>query len=299
MRSIRIVVAGLSLICAGATTAHTQPVPILGSDPMRGLAIDAIEAVGLEEELVYAGGLSGTAENVLVNGNPPPNGPKLQNIVHSAQTLPPDRIEALLAQGAEPIQTAIALDGVAIWVRADQSPQNISIPVLRDIYLCTIRDWNQVPNSGRSGPITPLCHYNRLSATSELFRSVLGITSFGSCVSCITSNMTDTIAQRTATHPNDIGYASLAAQRAGNRALAVGQTNSGPFVLPSEANIRAFAYPLTRRLFVHHLTGSREPTAAEQALLDFTFDPDMFDPIVEANQLVTCDVDAAGERDCP
>jgi ABC-type phosphate transport system substrate-binding protein len=99
------------------------------------------------------------------------------------------------------------------------------------------------------------------------------------------------IAAHTSTETNAIGFAGRSATRSTNRPLALAAGSAGPFIAPTTAAIRDFSYPLARRLYMISVSDGREPSDAEQALLDKVTDRSFMDPILEANDLVTCPPD--------
>src|SRR5262245_33141479 len=212
MKSVRILAAAALLASAVSATAEAQPAELRGSDTLFGVVTDAINASDLGDQLIYLGGGSGLGETALVNGN--------QNIAPMSRALSPAAIEALLSQGATPVQNVIGLDGVSLYVQATEAVQDISIPTIRDIYLCNITDWSGVPGSGKTGTIA-VYRRNDDSGTTDVFRSLIGITTFGDCVVPLAT--TEDIADVTSTDPNAIGYSGLSGLRPDqNKALSVG-----------------------------------------------------------------------------
>lgn len=277
MSFVRILAFAAALASAAAT-AQAQPAELRGSDTLFGVVTDSINQSNLQDDLVYLGGGSGLGESALVNG--------AQNIAPMSRSLNPGPIEALQNQGADPIQSVIGLDGVSLYIRATEPLQDISIATIRDIYLCNITDWGAVLGSDKSGPIA-VFRRNDASGTTDVFRTLVGISAFGSCVTELAT--TEAIADVTSTDPNAIGYSGLSGLRTDqNKALAVRSSDGGTSIPPSTTTIRNFSYPLSRRLFVNWVTGARAPTTAEQALLDNMLDRDFMDPILIANEFVTC-----------
>lgn len=276
------------VLAGAASTASAQPAQLQGSDTLFGLITDAISESGLDADLQYTGGGSGLGEAALVNGT--------QNIAPMSRALSVNAINSLNEQGATPIQSIIGLDGVSLYVRADQSVNEISIADIRAIYTANqgaCLDWSQIPNSGKTGPIVAY-RRNDASGTTDVFRTLVGITAFGNCVTVLAS--TEDIAERTSTEADAIGYSGLSAHRTGteeeplpaNKPLAVQRAAGQPFVAPSTETIRDFSYPLARRLYVNWVTDGRFPTVAEQALLDNLLDRTFLDPLLVEHEFVTC-----------
>lgn len=280
--SIAGVVAGLTV---AASSAHASPADLHGSDTLFGAVTQAITSAGLDSFLHYLGGGSGTGESGLVTGS--------QGIAPMSRALSTSAINDLLNQGVTPVQSVIGLDGVSMWVRSTSTATAIDIPTIRGIYLCNITDWSSVPNSGKTGAITVYAR-NGLSGTTDTFKTLIGglpatvngNANWGTCVHEV--DTTDDIATHTSTEAGAIGFAGLSAGRAGNKALAVAVTATSTPVAPSQTTIRNFSYPLSRRLFVNSVADGRFPSDAEQALLDAMLDRSFMDPILIANEFITC-----------
>ncbi len=285
MKNLTVVglVAGLT---AAATAAHAQTAELRGSDTLFGVVTDAINTAGLDPVLRYVGGGSGGGETAMVNG--------AQGIAPMSRALSANAISALQGQGVTPVQSVIGLDAVSMWVKADSGAMSIDIPTIRAIYSCQITDWSQVPNSGKVGTISVFAR-NGLSGTTDTFKTLIGglpattngNANWAACVHEVAQ--TTEVADATSTDLNAIGFSGLSAGRPGaNRALAVAANATSTAILPTEDNIRAFSYPLSRRLFVNSVSGGRTPSADEQSLLDVMLDRSFLDPILVRNEFVTC-----------
>jgi phosphate transport system substrate-binding protein len=270
----------LAFAVVGATglTAHADPFGLRGSDTLFGAITDAINQSGLADQLQYLGGGSGLGESGLDAGT--------QNIAPMSRALKDAVIEDLQNQGVTPVQNVIGLDGVSVYVKADNAATQIDIPTLRAVFTCAITDWSQIPGSNASGPIA-VFRRNDDSGTTDTFKTLVGISSFGACVTPLAT--TEAIAAQTSSDPTAIGYAGLSGERPeANKPLAIGATADGPFVAPAQDTNRDFSYPLARRLYLQVASGARVPTEAEQALVDRVLDRSFFDPILIANEFVTC-----------
>ncbi len=287
--AIAAIIAGSTLAAGAAITAQaaTGPAQLRGSDTLFGAVTDAVNQSGLSTEIQYLGGGSGLGEAGLRAGT--------QGIAPMSRALSSAAIEDLQNQGVTPVQNVIGLDGVAVFVKAtDASVTHIDIPTLKAIFTCTITDWSGVPGSGKTGPIA-VYRRNDDSGTTDTFKSLVGITAFGACATPLAT--TADIAATTSTDPNAIAYAGLSAERPENKALAVAKSAGSPFVAPGIATIRNFSYPLARRLYVNSVADGRTPSASEQALLDLILDRSFMDPILIANEFVTCP--AVADGGCP
>ncbi|MBC7977307.1 MAG: substrate-binding domain-containing protein [Myxococcales bacterium] len=268
--------------------AHAQVAQLRGSDTLFDVVGDSINQSGLQTELQYLGGGSGLGETGLRTGT--------QGIAPMSRALNNAAIIDLQNQGVTPVQHVIGLDGVSLFVRSTNTTlTRIDIPTLRSIYTCQITNWSNVPNSGGKTGVINAFRRNDASGTTDTFKTLVGITTFGACVTVV--NTTQDISTATATDANAIGYAGLSGEVAGNKPLAVSRTLTSTAVAPTAATIRAFSYPLARRLFLNTVADGRFPSDAEQALLDVMLDRSFLDPILTAREFITCPPVSAGG--CP
>lgn len=273
--SIATLLAGLTLV---APLAHADDPELLrGEDALFGVVTDAINQAGLANLLIYVGGGDGSAEAALRSGT--------QAIAPMSRRFTTATINDLLNQGVTPVENEIGLDGVTLFVQDASALTQIDIPTIRAVYNCSITRWEDVPGSGQTGEIV-VYRLDDRSGTTDTLKTLVGITAFGPCATIVAT--TWDIAFRTATEPNAIGYAALSGHTDGNRALALVSPFTGVPILPVEATIRDFSYPLARRLFISQATEARVPSDAEQQLLDAMLDRSFLDPILLANQFVTC-----------
>ena len=293
--SIAGVVAGLTVV---ASSAHAQPADLRGSDTLFGAVTQAITALQLDPFLHYIGGGSGTGEAGLLAGT--------QGIAPMSRALSGAALTDLQNQGVTPVQNVIGLDGVSLFKKATDAETCIDIATIREIYLCHITDWRDVvarrpgcwlvprPPDPEPWPITVYAR-NGLSGTTDTFKTLIGglpaTTADGNAhwAACVHEvDTTDDIATHTSNEPGAIGFAGLSGGRPGNKALGVAVTATSTPVAPSQATIRNFSYPLSRRLFVNSVADGRFPSDAEQALLDGMLERSFMDPILTANEYITC-----------
>lgn len=285
-----LLTAGLTL---GSPAASAAPLTLKGSDTLFGAITDAINTLGLQGDLQYVGGGSGTGEAAILA--------RTQSIAPMSRAFADTALATASQEGISVAQHVVGLDGVSIFVKASEGVAQISIPVLQSIFggdggagtpaACAsasrVRDWSQVPGSGKTGPIQAL-RRNDDSGTTDTFEKLVGVKAF--CPDVQIKATTADIAAETSSNPAAIAYAGDSARQAGqNKPLAIGKTEAGPFVAPSTATIRHFTYPLARRLYIVEAQGSVTRTGAEETLLRNLLDRSFFDPILVTNEFVTCD----------
>lgn len=265
-----------TLLIGAPLMAQTTPATIAlqGSDTMAGYMSDMIIASGLEKSLVYQGGGSGLGEAALVA--------KTQHITAMSRAFKPEQLAKAAAAGVTISENVVGLDGVGVIVNASNNTVSLNLEQVKKIFTCEIKNWSEV-----GGPNLAITVYRRndVSGTTDTFKSLVGITAFGSCVKVLAE--TSDIAVITSTEASAVGYSGLSAIREGNRDLPLAKDASSRAYAPNPTNIRSFNYPLARRLYVYAAEGALN--AAEQTLLDNILDRFFSDPILVDNEFFTID----------
>lgn len=259
-------------------SAQAQKVNISGSDTLGGVMTDAIIAAGLNQKIAYIGGGSGVGEKALANGEIAVTG--------MSREFKPEIIALAKSKGIEPVAHVIALDGLAILVNQSNPMASIDFSTLTKIFSCEFTSWNQVPGSGKNGPIKVYRRDDK-SGTTDTFKSLVGIKTFGACVTILAE--TADIADRTSSESESIAYAGLSGKRDGNRAVAVASKAGSVAVEPNTTTIRNASYPLARKLFFYEATGAKSVEGAEAELLEYVLDRSFLDPIVQDHDFITLD----------
>lgn len=265
-------------LLASSGLAHAEVQALKGSDTLAGVISDALTASGMQDRLSYAGGGSGKGETALVA--------KEQGIAPMSRAFSAAKLAEAQAAGITPVAHVIGLDGIGIFVHSTNQTPQMSLPLLKKIYACEITKWQEIQGSVRFGEIKP---YRRPddSGTTDAFKSLTGLTAFGSCVSTVAE--TADISRVTSTDGNAVGYAGMSGHVTGNRPVAVSKASEAA-VLPSVETIRSKAYPLSRELLIYEASGSHLPNEAEKAFLgDYLLDRAFLDPILEAHEFYTID----------
>jgi phosphate transport system substrate-binding protein len=152
-------------------------------------------------------------------------------------------------------QTAVAIDGIGIYVNPQLSIPGLTVAQVQGIYTGKITNWNQV--GGPNLKITPFSRDPQDSGTAEFFIETALRNQPLVAAQPYTQDTTSTI-RKVASTPGGISYATaseICNQRT-IRILGIAKGSSQDFVPAcnnQQVNTSAFtsdAYPLTRRLFV-------------------------------------------------
>lgn len=154
--------------------------------------------------------------------------------------------ECIKAFGKRPIEYKVCLDGLSVYVAANNPVKELSLDQLLQIFTGKVKNWKEV--GGNDAPITLYSRENS-SGTYEFFKEhVLQGRDFAA--SAQTMPGTAAVLQAVAKDKNGIGYGG-AAYGAGAKHLAIKKTDSSPAIEPSEETVVKGAYPIWRYLYVY------------------------------------------------
>lgn len=205
------------------------------------------------------------------------------NVILSSSPLNPHQLQQFNRRfNYSPTSVAVAMDGVTIYVNAQNPLQQISLVQLDAIYSSTlrcgartfIRKWNQLGETGwlANAAIKALGLTNNTGAY-HLFRHIAlcdgdymsdfqALTGASSLEAAIINN------------PDAIGFSSSAAHAAGLKVLAISRQKNKAAFYPSVQSIQTGRYPLSRKLFViiNNPPGNKiSPTI--KSFLDYALSP--------------------------
>lgn len=270
----QLLIIATALIGLNAQAKHQ----FSGSDTLAGVFTDAIIQAGMDQSIAYIGGGSGNGEKGLITGD--------QGIAPMSREIKPEAVAQLASQGVQVQSHVIALDGISIFVKKENNLPKLDFPTMVRIFTCEFTKWEQVAGSNLKGEIHAV-RRNDASGTTDAFKSITGLKSFGACVRVLAE--TADIAEVTSRDVMAIGYSGLSGTTAHNRSVAISRDAAAAAVVPTTASIRNFSYPLSRKLYVYEVTGARSANAAEKQLLDSVLDRSFLDPIVQAHEFITID----------
>jgi phosphate transport system substrate-binding protein len=239
---------------AGSTqAASTRPLTIKGSDTM------VILTQRLAEEYMKAnpgrvvqvnGGGSGTGIAALINGT--------TDLAQASRPMKDDeRSSAQKARGSEIVETAVALDSLAVFVHETNPVKELTLQQLADVYTGKVRSWKEI-----GGQDSPIVLYGRESSsgTYDYFKEhVLNKADFSPKVQTLQG--TAAIVNSVSRDVNGIGYGGIAYDK-GVRALALKKDAASSAVAPSEATVADGTYALSRKLYFYSVSGSPERVSA-------------------------------------
>ncbi len=157
---------------------------------------------------------------------------------------PAERAACIKSFGKNPREYKVALDGLSVYVHADNPINELSIPQLQQVFTGKIRNWKQL-----GGPDSPIMVYSRenSSGTYEFFKEhILKGQDFVS--SAQTMPGTAALLQNLSRDKNGIGYGG-AAYGHGAKVLKIKKDADSPAIEPTEENVVSGKYPIWRYLY--------------------------------------------------
>ena len=238
LKSIAVLTAALAL----ATSAHAGNITVKGSDTLVVLAQKWAEAYmtkNPDTKIQVTGGGTGTGFAALQN--------KTTDLCNASRKIKPAEIAtSIKAFGKRPTEYKVCLDGLSVYVSADNPVKELTVAQIADIFNGKTKNWKQV--GGADAPIIVYSRENS-SGTYEFFKeSVLQGKDFAS--SAQTMPGTAAVLQAVAKDKNGIGYGG-AAYGAGAKHLKVKKDDASPAIEPTEENVIKGTYPIWRYLYVY------------------------------------------------
>jgi len=232
-----------------------ETLTLTGSTTVLPIAQNAAEAfmdIHPNARISVRGNGSGVGISALIDGT--------TDIANASRPIKTNEMEQAHEKKVNPVETVIAIDGIAIIVHSSNSIKGISLEQLKAIYTGEISDWQEL--GGKSGPIVVVSR-DVSSGTFEIFKKlVLGGEKTREDALMLASNSAVTTA--VANTPGAIGYIGLGYLTKDVTALEVNG------VCPSKETITAGEYKLARSLYMYT---NGAPEGIEKEFIDFILSP--------------------------
>ncbi len=238
LRQSAVTIAALAV----AIPALAGTITVKGSDTMVILAQKWAEVyMGAQsgQKIQVTGGGSGTGFAALQN--------QTTDLCDASRKIKASEIEACIkAFGKRPTEYKVALDGLSVYVNAENPVKELTVAQLESIFTGKIKNWKAF-----GGPDAPITLYSRenSSGTYEFFKEhVLKGKDFAA--SAQTMPGTAAVLQAVGKDKGGIGYGG-AAYGAGAKHLAIKKDESSPAIEPTEENVVKATYPIWRHLYIY------------------------------------------------
>lgn len=231
-----------TILATGLFHTASADITVKGSDTMVILAQKWAEnymQVKPGTKIQVTGGGTGTGFAALQN--------RTTDLCNASRKIKPaEQGKCVEAFGKRPTEYKVALDGLSIYVAAENPIKELSIGQLELIFTGKIKNWKDV-----GGPDAPITVYSRenSSGTYEFFKEHV-LTGKDFAASAQTMPGTAAVLQAVAKDKNGIGYGG-AAYGAGAKHLSVKKDDSSPAIEPTEEAVMNGTYPISRHLFIY------------------------------------------------
>jgi phosphate transport system substrate-binding protein len=246
----------LAALLALAPALASAAVTVKGSDTMVILAQRWAEEYmkkNAGKKVQVTGGGSGTGIAALINGT--------TEIANASRAMKEDEKGKVRERySVLPTETAVAKDGVALYVNAANPVQQLTLAQLHAIYVGDVTNWKQV--GGNDAPIVLYSRENS-SGTYVFFKEHV-LSGDDYAASAQTLPGTAAVVNAVSKEKNGIGYGGAAYAKGVKEVKVVGADGQG--WLPSAENVKSGKYPLARPLFMYTRA---KPAGEVKAFIDF------------------------------
>ena len=237
------------LAVLGLQAADERPLTVKGSDTMVIMGqrwAEAYMKAHPEAKIQVTGGGSGTGISALLNGT--------TEICNASRPMKESERKVFMEKNkAEVVETAVAMDGIAIYVHKDNPIPSLTLAQLKDIYTGKVRDWKAV--GGTPGAILLYGRENN-SGTYEFFKEhVLGGKDFADETQTMPG--TASVINAVTKDAMGIGYGG-AAYAKGVRKVPVRKDEASAPVEVSKESVQGRTYPINRFLYCYTAPNLRE-----------------------------------------
>jgi phosphate transport system substrate-binding protein len=172
---------------------------------------------------------------------------KKTHLAVATRKLKPSELQICIKRfGRRPNEYRVALDGVAVYVHAENPVTELELDQLREIFNGTIRNWSQV-----GGPRLPITLYAREknSAAYELFKDRV-LQGANVAASAQTMPGSAGILKAVSRDKGGIGFSGPTSD-AGAKTLKIKRSFDARAIEPTEAAVVEGRYPIRRYVFIY------------------------------------------------
>jgi phosphate transport system substrate-binding protein len=233
---------------SSANNTQTQTIVNKGSDTLVNLALawaEKYHALRPEMEISVTGGGSGTGIAALIN--------KTVDIANASREIKPEELKQAETNGVNPVEYIVARDAIAIVVNPSNPVTQLTIQQLSDIYSGKINKWIEV--GGEDRVIVRLSRETNSGTHVFFLENVIRLGNTDNKTLFATDTLllpsSEGITAETRDNPNAIGYDGLGYVTPEVKVVAVGESETGPFIMPSAETVNNSQYPIARDLYMY------------------------------------------------
>ena len=233
---------------ADSPSQSTKTIVNKGSDTIVNLALawaEKYNELHPEVSISVTGGGSGTGIAALINGT--------VDIANASRKIKAEELDAITANGNEPVEFVIARDAIAIVINPNNPVNELTLPQISDIYSGKINNWSEV--GGEDRPIVRLSRETNSGTHVYFLEEVLRLgdkensTLFSPKTLLLPSS--EGIGAEIRLNPNAIGYDGLGYVTHDMKVVAVARGENLPYIMPSAETVNMGEYPIARDLYMY------------------------------------------------
>jgi phosphate transport system substrate-binding protein len=219
-----------------------------GSDTIVNLALawaERYSQINSDVNISVTGGGSGTGIAALINNT--------VDIANASRQIKAEEVEAIEANGSEPVEFVIARDAIAVIINPENPVNELTLQQISDIYSGKINNWQEV--GGEDRPIVRLSRETNSGTHVYFLEEVLRLgekenkTLFSADTLLLPSS--EGIGAEVRQNPNAIGYDGLGYVTEDMKVVAVARDENSLYVLPSAETVNQGEYPIARDLYMY------------------------------------------------
>ncbi len=224
--------------------------------------------------VAVTGGGSGTGIKSLIDGT--------TDLANASRAMKPEEIDAARKNGRDPVETAVAYDGLAIYVHKENPIGQISFEELKCIYAAdgTCHKWSDLGvtlDCGGNDDIIKIGRQNN-SGTYEYFHEAV-IGKEGRFTNTMDQSGTQQVVDVVGTSKCAVGYGGMGYHADTARTTCLSKVKGEACVEPTQETILSGNYPFSRPLFVYT---NGAPAGETKAFLDWILSEEGQKLVVEA-----------------
>lgn len=196
-------------------------------------------------QISVTGGGSGTGLAALNNGT--------VDIANASRAIKPEEVEAIVAQGVEPVEYVVARDAIAVIVNLDNPIDKLTLEQVSRIYKGEITNWSEL--GGEDRPIVCTSRETNSGTHVYFLEEVirLGNSEDKNIFSANTLLLpsSEGIIAEVRDNPNAIGYDGLGYVTEDVKVIALARSEEEEYILPSMETVTDSSYPIARDLYMY------------------------------------------------
>ncbi len=196
-------------------------------------------------QISVTGGGSGTGLAALNNGT--------VDIANASRAIKTEEIDAIIAQGATPVEFVVARDAIAVIVNLENPINELTLEQVSRIYKGEITNWSEL--GGEDRPIVCTSRETNSGTHVYFLEEVIRLGNADDKSIFFAGTLllpsSEGIIAEVRDNPNAIGYDGLGYVTSDVKVIALARTYGDEYILPSILTVSDGSYPIARDLYMY------------------------------------------------